>query len=273
MAGTTSIMRVDVIADVHGHADLLEQLLQSMGWRRRNGYYSHHLQRHCVFVGDIINRGPSSRSVVDIVRSMVDNGVASLVLGNHECDLLRSVDLLESSAKVSASAERRAAATIAEYRNAPAQFAEMIRFLRRGHLLWWCDTLRVAHAWWAPEPAHAVASDPRYPTRFRNGEALVNILRDPRLGNSVRSLVHGPVHPDAYQRRSAWWAEPTLLSCALDDPRPLIVGHYCLRTPLQILHPRATSIDFCVAGLGRLAGYRHDGETELTADRLVAVEL
>lgn len=41
----------DLIGDIHGHADELEELLQKMGYTKTNGAYSHP-ERKVVFVGD-----------------------------------------------------------------------------------------------------------------------------------------------------------------------------------------------------------------------------
>lgn len=52
-------MNYDVIGDLHGHAAALEALLARMGYRKREGAWRHP-DRTAVFVGDFIDRGPSS---------------------------------------------------------------------------------------------------------------------------------------------------------------------------------------------------------------------
>ena len=61
----------DLIGDIHGHADELEQLLGMLGYRRQQGVYGHP-ERQVIFVGDFIDRGPQIREVLEIVRPMVD---------------------------------------------------------------------------------------------------------------------------------------------------------------------------------------------------------
>lgn len=41
-------------------------------------------QKMIVFVGDLVDRGPNSRAVVDLVRRRVQSGEARLLMGNHE---------------------------------------------------------------------------------------------------------------------------------------------------------------------------------------------
>jgi hypothetical protein len=73
----------DVIGDIHGCADPLETLLEAMGYQHADGAYRHP-NRHAVFVGDLIDRGPQQLRVLELVKAMVDAGSAQIVMGNHE---------------------------------------------------------------------------------------------------------------------------------------------------------------------------------------------
>lgn len=74
----------DIIGDIHGHADILERLLQKMGYRLNAGVYGHPDKRQAVFVGDFIDRGPQISQTLHIVKNMCDTGNALAVMGNHE---------------------------------------------------------------------------------------------------------------------------------------------------------------------------------------------
>lgn len=78
---------IDIIGDIHGHADKLEELLTKLGYSKTNGIYSH-LDRKVLFVGDYIDRGPKIRETLQIVRAMVDSGNAIALMGNHEYNAL-----------------------------------------------------------------------------------------------------------------------------------------------------------------------------------------
>ena len=78
---------IDFIGDIHGHADQLEQLLLKLGYSRNNNFYAHP-ERKVLFVGDYIDRGPKIRETLEIVKSMVDNGSAIALMGNHEYNAL-----------------------------------------------------------------------------------------------------------------------------------------------------------------------------------------
>lgn len=76
---------LDIIGDIHGEVDALETLLDKLGVdaRRRRA------PRHLVFVGDLVDRGPDSVAVAQRVAGMVEAGIATAVLGNHELNLLQ----------------------------------------------------------------------------------------------------------------------------------------------------------------------------------------
>jgi hypothetical protein len=66
-----------VIGDIHGYADKLVRLLALLGYRERNGAWRHP-ERHAIFVGDLIDRGPAQVATVSIVRAMVDAGSGAI---------------------------------------------------------------------------------------------------------------------------------------------------------------------------------------------------
>jgi serine/threonine protein phosphatase 1 len=78
-------MSTYVIGDVHGRLDLLDQLIGDLPWDTKTD--------KIVFLGDLIDRGPDSRAVVERVIEMVDRNPNVVVLrGNHEQMLLDCLD-------------------------------------------------------------------------------------------------------------------------------------------------------------------------------------
>jgi len=67
--------RLIAIGDVHGRDDLLRGLLRQIDPRP---------QDHIIFLGDLIDRGPASRGVMDTVLELKGRCAVDLVLGNHE---------------------------------------------------------------------------------------------------------------------------------------------------------------------------------------------
>lgn len=86
----------DIIGDVHGCFDELILLLEKLDYRiDRVDYNSDTFgfevsppnERRAVFVGDLVDRGPDSPSVLKLVMSMVNSGAAFCVPGNHDMKL------------------------------------------------------------------------------------------------------------------------------------------------------------------------------------------
>ena len=82
----------DIIGDVHGCADELEELLGKLGFEKTSIAYTHPAGRKAVFVGDLVDRGPRVLDVLSIVRNMVKLGSALCVPGNHDIKLLKKLN-------------------------------------------------------------------------------------------------------------------------------------------------------------------------------------
>ncbi len=91
----------DIIGDVHGCFDELVALLEHLGYQitqpsgergAGDGFSVFHPQgRRAVFVGDLVDRGPGVAKVLKLVMSMVADGTALCVAGNHESKLVRKL--------------------------------------------------------------------------------------------------------------------------------------------------------------------------------------
>ncbi len=90
----------DIIGDVHGCFDELAILLKRLGYRLETrahdigetGFAVTHPQgRKAVFVGDLVDRGPTIAKVLNLVMSMTADGTAFCVAGNHEAKLVRKL--------------------------------------------------------------------------------------------------------------------------------------------------------------------------------------
>ena len=90
----------DIVGDVHGCFEELVLLLERLGYQLaarvgadgETGYSVTHPEgRKAVFVGDLVDRGPGVTNVLKLVMSMVEDGVALCVAGNHESKLVRKL--------------------------------------------------------------------------------------------------------------------------------------------------------------------------------------
>ncbi|MGB7755486.1 MAG: metallophosphoesterase [Salinisphaera sp.] len=161
---------LDLIGDIHGHADALEALLARLGYIERDGVFRHDAGRRVIFLGDFIDGGSQNRRVVDIARSMVATGQAQAILGNHEYNAIcwHTPGPRDSAGWLRAHSDKNRAqhaATLAEFAGDPEGVAEMIGWFRTLPLYLDFGDLRAVHACWH-EPSLAAA-------RAALGEAAV----------------------------------------------------------------------------------------------------
>lgn len=86
----------DIIGDIHGCFEELQELLIKLGYSILKGKddekeYGFQVvssnNRKVIFLGDLVDRGPDSPSVLRLVMSMVHAGIAYCVPGNHDLKL------------------------------------------------------------------------------------------------------------------------------------------------------------------------------------------
>ena len=89
----------DVIGDLHGCADELEDLLAKLGYvvswsetSRRHPTIVAPTGRRAIFVGDLVDRGPRTADTLAIVMGMCAAGTALCVPGNHDMKFRRWLD-------------------------------------------------------------------------------------------------------------------------------------------------------------------------------------
>lgn len=90
----------DIIGDVHGCGDELQELLGQLGYEIQREIdeagvtryvITHPLKRKAVFLGDLVDRGPKIPEVLRLTMEMVASGAALCVPGNHDMKLLRKL--------------------------------------------------------------------------------------------------------------------------------------------------------------------------------------
>lgn len=139
----------DIIGDIHGCFDELVELLEKLSYKVHTSdsepRYSVEapLGRKVIFVGDLVDRGPRTPDVLRLVMSMMNDGVAFCVAGNHDVKLMRQLQ----GKKVSMT--HGLAESVAQMELESDEFkTEVIQFLDKliGHYVMDEGKLVVAHA-------------------------------------------------------------------------------------------------------------------------------
>ncbi|HAE12309.1 MAG TPA: hypothetical protein DCG39_11775 [Opitutae bacterium] len=276
-------MQYDLIGDVHGHFDLLERLVEKLGYTRTRRGYEHREVRKLVFVGDLINRGPDSVSVLKTVKETWEEGNALVTLGNHEFGTLRLA-----------------------FMNKPIpspDYKPFLPWIENLPLFLDLDEIRVVHAAWhlssidllsgvraceksfmqavcQSDSSHRKAVD-----RILKGvkATLPGIAKDRfgivrpkgRLrwwedlrGKSFSEILFPPMYGDSLQ------AFPQGHEIDAVEPyptseKPVFVGHYCLEPQFPKVNGNVICLDGCVTCDKKLWGYAQvDGEAPSRANLL-----
>ena len=299
----------DIIGDVHGYADQLINLLKKLGYRLRDGYYSHAI-RKAVFVGDIINRGPKIRETLNLVRKMVENGSAFAVLGNHEMyAILYYLHDIEGKyyKKRIPKYQLQINQTLAEFATCEDEFKSHLKWLRTLPMFLDFGDIRIIHACWDDKNIELIRNTVTGPKLTKT------LLREIALNETEFSIKFWETckgidfqipkdllvfDADGRPHRSfrmKWWENPegkTFKEISLESrfdlpdytiPRQIIqtrkpyskndpivfFGHYCLKQCCGILADNLCCVDSCVTRTGKLVAYRWEGEKKLTKSNFV----
>lgn len=79
--------RIYAIGDVHGRLDCLKELLRAIDEDDRSRSAAN---TTLIFLGDLVDRGPESRGVVDLAMRMNEAGQCVFLMGNHEEIVIRA---------------------------------------------------------------------------------------------------------------------------------------------------------------------------------------
>lgn len=143
-----------VFGDIHGEYDTLLNLLDKLNLRNS---ISSNIE--LIFLGDLIDRGPQSAKVVELVKSLCDKGYARCILGNHEFNFVQfNTETEEKSGQYRRPRNNNNLSQIAETWASYKTF-QYPEAKRKEHLEWMktlpiaieVDGLQMVHACWSQE--------------------------------------------------------------------------------------------------------------------------
>lgn len=189
----------DIIGDIHGHADQLEQLLIHLGYEPDGRGYRHP-DRLAVFVGDLIDRGPRIADTLAVVRAMVESGSALLTMGNHEFNAIafhtrahdRPGGFLREHSDKNYHQHQATLRQLSAY-----ELADYVDWFRTLPMWLDLDGIRVVHACWSPDDIGTI--EERLNIHGGVTDAFMHEATD-KLGQSalyraVEHVLKGPEYP------------------------------------------------------------------------------
>lgn len=213
----------DIIGDVHGHYRHLKKMLEKLGYsKNEKGFF--HPDRKAVFVGDFINRGPEIRKTLRLVRTMVENGNAFAILGNHEINAIL-FHLKDKSGKPLVKEPRKnylsLFKTINEFLAYPDEWKSHLKWMRNLPLFLELDGIRIVHACWSDSAIEIVKSEFNkersrkgiFREYYKNPKSelskSISILTkgiDFRMPGDLRVINNKGISPRSF--RLCWWENP-----------------------------------------------------------------
>ena len=299
----------DIIGDIHGHADKLEDLLVKLEYKKINGLYSH-ANRKVLFVGDYIDRGPKIKETLKIVKTMVDHGSAIALMGNHEYNALcfyykskNGVHLREHTIKNILQHKE----TIDQFKNNQEEYNMYINWFKTLPLFYESESIRAVHACWDYKSIKYLKKILIH-NRLTEDLLHASSVKGSLLNDAIEIILKGKemempnglsfIDKDGTIRtavRVKWWENPlkkTFKSISIIDmpslPEKVIkaseipssdfyqpldknvfFGHYWLKGEPKLFKKNICCLDYSVAKGGSLVAYRYNNELNLDENNFV----
>jgi hypothetical protein len=302
---------IDLIGDIHGHADKLEELLLKLGYSKIKGAYAHPHSK-VLFVGDYIDRGPQIRETLQIVRAMVESENAIALMGNHEYNALcfhfhetAGGHLRKHLIKNIIQHYK----TLAQFHNLQKEYEDYIHWFKTLPLYYETDTFRAVHACWDEDNIALLRStlvndrltDDLIYQSAKKGTALHHALEETLKGKEINMpeglFFHDKDGTQRSEIRIKWWENPAEMSYKSisvetienlpeqavelsqltsanyysDIEKAVFFGHYWLKGSPSLYKENICCLDYSVAKGGKLVAYRFEGEQKLKNSSLIAV--
>ena len=302
---------IDLIGDIHGHADKLTELLHKLGYKKRNGAYNHP-KRKVLFVGDYIDRGPKIRETLEIVKAMVDNDSAIALMGNHEYNALCFHFQETEGGHLRKHLIKNIIQhyeTLKQFQNRQEEYEDYIDWFKTLPLFYETDTFRAVHACWDNNNIQYLKknlknnrlTDELIFQSVKQGSAL-NKAIDQTLKGKELKMPNGLFFTDKdgnerNEFRIKWWENPAVMTYKSisivpfenlpdqsieysvikrdeyypADDKKVFFGHYWLDGQPCLYKNNVCCLDYSVAKGGKLVAYQLDNEFLLDENKLIYV--
>jgi hypothetical protein len=302
---------IDLIGDIHGHADELESLLQKLGYAKINGAYAHP-DRKVLFVGDYIDRGPKIRETLEIVKAMVESDHAIALMGNHEYNALCFHFQETEGGHLRKHLIKNIIQhyeTLKQFQNKQSEYEAYLEWFKTLPLYYESKNFRAVHACWDHSNIQYLKqtlvndrlSDELIYQSVKQGTPL-NEAIDQTLKGKEMKMPEGLFFTDKdgairTEIRIKWWENPSQMTYKSisvepikdlpeqpidlsklqstdyynDKDKSVFFGHYWLQGEPSLYKENVCCLDYSVAKDGKLVAYRLDEENILDSKKLIYI--
>jgi hypothetical protein len=301
----------DIIGDIHGHAEKLESLLIKLGYEKKNGCYRHSERKVLFVGDyidrgpkiretlQIVRAMVENQQAVALMGNHEYNAICfhfQETEGGHlRKHLIKNITQHYE--------------TLKQFQNRQEEYEDYIDWFKTLPVFYENESFRAVHACWDNEHIELlkeklggnVLNDEMIYESVKHGTIFNNAILDTLKGKEL-ALPENFEFKDKDGNirkhiRIKWWLNPensTFKELSVEpienlpkekavfknpeevrfyseNEKPVFFGHYWLKgNPIQFSQ-NVCCVDFSVAKGGYLVAYRFDGETQLTADKLVYV--
>ncbi len=303
--------KIDFIGDIHGYYHNLVELLLKMGYYKHKNVYIHN-DRIPLFLGDLVDRGPQIRETVELVRNMVEQGHAYIVMGNHEYNAVGFNWVKNDGTFVRDHADNKVVQhkeTLNQFATYWSEWEDHLNWFKKIPLFIENEHFRAIHACWNKDeisyfkqhcPNHLINDDfwlkssKKYTREYEAIDVLLKGLEIPLPDGLTFTDKQGYVRR---RIRVNWWKkieQPTLKNICVppenhlpeipmidfyqnfehypENEKPIFFGHYWKNGIPKLETHNVCCLDFSIAKGGYLAAYRWNGEKILHENSFVYVK-
>ncbi len=182
-----------IVGDVHGQYQRLLGRLKSAGLTSINDKYTFDNGK-ILFLGDLLDRGPESRKVVELAKQLHEAGIAEVILGNHEFNFLGYLSRLDKRSflrRHTLKNLRQHRATLKSYKGHKNDLEAHLTWLKSLSLFFENEHFRAVHACWDPQWIQWLKT--KYPEGLKDERLFNNSYR---IGKKsffcIERLLKGP---------------------------------------------------------------------------------
>jgi hypothetical protein len=302
---------IDLIGDIHGHADKLVELLLKLGYTKKNKAYSHP-DRKVLFVGDYIDRGPKIRETLEIVKAMVDSESAIALMGNHEYNALCFHFQETEGGHLRKHLIKNIIQhyeTLKQFQNRQKDYEGYLDWFKTLPLYYETANFKAVHACWDDKNIEYLRKT-LVDDRLTDDLIYQSVKVGTELNEAIDQTLKGKemkmpkglffTDKDGTKRseiRIKWWEDPSLMTYKSISVEPIdnlplkpiastelksldfyretdkcvFFGHYWLKGTPFFFRGNICCLDYSIAKGGKLVAYRHEGETALDDRNLIYV--
>lgn len=299
----------DIIGDIHGYCNELIGLLIKMGYTCQNGIWQHQERKAIFVGDYISRGPDSRGVLILIRKMVENNTGYAILGNHelNAIGYFTYTKSGNPITQLALSNKKQMENIRDQFKDAPELLVDYIKWLRKLPFFLNLGSIRVVHAYWNSKHVQTIENSitegkltkKLIKEIFRSQTEFSLAVQQTTRGIEINLPKNLVIKDEKNFRRTnfriKWWESPhgktfrdlsfgnrfilpnytvpeqILYPFPIYEPTEpiLFFGHYCISNSSLIIRPNICCVDNCLAGFGRLAAYRWNGELNLTESNFV----